>query len=62
VRTRTVVLHEGIERPPLGILVGSMVVSPRQRKWFEVSSMRELRVMLNLRSPLVKEIKLGEEP
>jgi hypothetical protein len=59
VRTRTVELHEGIERPPLGILVLSMLVSPAQRQWFEVSSVRELWVILNLRSPLVKKISQG---
>jgi len=53
-RARTVELHEGIERPPLGMVVLSMHVRPAKRPGFEVSSMTELRIIHDLGPPLPK--------
>jgi hypothetical protein len=53
-RARTVELHERIERPPLGMVVLFMHVGPAKRPGFEVSSVTELRIIHNLRPPLVK--------
>ena len=55
-RTRTVELHERIECPPLGIFVLSMLIGPAKRPRFKVSSVRELWVILDLGSPLIKEV------
>ena len=59
-RTRTVELHERIECPPLRIFVLSMLIGPAERPWFEVSSVRELWVIHNLWSPLIKEANQEE--
>jgi hypothetical protein len=60
-RARTVVLHERIERPPLAIVVLSMLVGPAKRPGFEVSSVTEFRIIHNLRSPLPNEGQVDQD-
>ena len=58
-RTRTVVLHERVECPPLGIVVLPMAVGPIKRPGFEVCSALELGVIVDLGSPLVRGESVG---
>jgi hypothetical protein len=60
---RTVQLHEGIERPILGIIALFMPVGLTKRPGLEVSSVLELGVIPDLGSPLIKkESKSGSSP
>jgi hypothetical protein len=52
---RTVQLHEGIERPILGIIALFMPVGLTKRPGLEVSSVLELGVIPDLGSPLIKK-------
>jgi hypothetical protein len=54
-RTRTVKLHERIKCPKPRIIVLLVVVRAAKRPGLEVRSGRKLRVIIDLRSPLVKE-------
>jgi hypothetical protein len=56
---RTVQLHEGIERPILGIIALFMLVGLTKRPGLEVSSVPELGVIPDLGSPLRRRGKSG---
>jgi hypothetical protein len=52
---RTIQLHEGIERPILGIIALFMLVDLTKRPGLEVGSLPELGVIPDLGSPLIKK-------
>ena len=56
---RTVQLHEGIEGSILGIIALFMLIGLTKRPGLEVSSVPELEIIADLRSPLIKESKSG---
>ena len=61
-RTRTIELHERIKCPVLGIIVLFVVVRPTKRPSLEVGTGRQLRVIIDLRSPLNKQRQSDRVP
>lgn len=55
-RIRTIELHERIKCPIPGIIVLLVLVRPTKRPGLEVGAGRKLRVVIDLRSPLDKEM------
>jgi len=56
-KRRTVELHERIERPDLGVVILPVGIGSTYRQGLEVSSVPELCVFTDLRSPLPKRTK-----